>query len=631
MWLIDTQSLELEYFLGNRVPPYAILSHTWGDGEATFQDWQDLRKASQKTGFAKIKSACAQAQADGLGYIWVDTNCIDKSSSAELSEAINSMFAWYKDSHVCYVYLSDVEDPDDVAGNLGDETEKLDPNDYPERQNAVVDMKKARFKDSFRKSRWFTRGWTLQELLVPRSMRFFTQDWKLISRRSRHHSQLGKINVLPEVTVFGRWVGQEPLLRLVSGITGIGLDVLRYPQNVVSCSNGEKMSWIAGRETTHEEDIAYCLLGIFDINMPLLYGEGRRAFARLQEEIIKQSTDLSLFAWQWPQDSLGMEGRHPNIFADSPRLFSNWNELLDNGLQSESEIDEHSNPLSTIISLTNFGMLINLDLIPTANPDYVFGVLNDITQSRSYEILPDRELWCIPLLKIGQVYRRAPFPPGPILVRKRRERSEYPIPIPRGEFFFPDPYHYRYQYAFVILFPELETGAGFKYKSLGQIGDAILCSWRSTVFILRDVLQDGKIAFSILSLDRNETCSFLLYVGAREVNNGVETAVKLFPAGTSLATVENTQMTFRPPSLYGDECRPFSLVVSKAHRVDPVPPLYPSAKFSPHEYGPSAIFSVSLYIDQKAAEPEIEEMTKSQKAKRRANHKARTPAKRKVI
>ncbi|PMD19234.1 HET-domain-containing protein, partial [Hyaloscypha hepaticicola] len=245
MWLIETESLKLEYFLGKDIPCYAILSHTWGDGEASFQDWQDLRKASQKTGFAKIKSACAQARDDGLRYIWVDTNCIDKSSSAELSEAINSMFAWYKNSWVCYVYLADVKDPEDVAGNL----------------------------DSLRKSRWFTRGWTLQELLAPTSIRFFTQDWKPISMESRHYSQL------------------------VSSITGIRLDVLSYPQNVMSCSNVEKMSWIAGRETTREEDVAYCLLGIFDINMPLLYGEGRKAFARLQEEIIKQSTDHSLFAW----------------------------------------------------------------------------------------------------------------------------------------------------------------------------------------------------------------------------------------------------------------------------------------------------------------------------------------------
>ncbi len=115
-------------------------------------------------------------------------------------------------------------------------------------------------------------------------------------------------------------------------------------------------------------------------------------------------------------------------------------------------------------------------------------------------------------------------------------------------------------------------------------------------------MQNGKIAASVLSIERSETCSFLLYVGAREVNNGVETAVKLFPAGTSLDTLENTQMTFQPPSFYWDECRSFSLVVSKGHRADPLP----------HESGPSTIFSVSLYIDQDTAESESEEIAKSE-------------------
>lgn len=178
-----------------------------------------MRKASQKTGFAKITSACAQARADGLRYIWVDTNCIDKSSSAELSEAINSMFAWYKKSRVCYVYLADVEDPDDVAGNLRDETEELIWGDHPERQNPVEDMKNSRFKYSFRKSMWFTRGWTLQELLAPSSIRFFTQDWKPISVGSRHYSQLGQIDMNLEIFKWEK--RQEALLRLVSDITSI--------------------------------------------------------------------------------------------------------------------------------------------------------------------------------------------------------------------------------------------------------------------------------------------------------------------------------------------------------------------------------------------------------------------------
>jgi hypothetical protein len=146
--LIETESLELEYFAGDDIPDYAILSHTWEDGEVTFQDWQDFRKASKKTGLAKIKSACAQTRADGLDYIWVDTNCIDKSSSAELCEAINSMFAWYRNSYICYVYLADVEDPDDVTGKRGNETEELDWDDYLDSRDPVEDIKKARFTDS---------------------------------------------------------------------------------------------------------------------------------------------------------------------------------------------------------------------------------------------------------------------------------------------------------------------------------------------------------------------------------------------------------------------------------------------------------------------------------------------------
>jgi hypothetical protein len=607
MWLIETESLKLEFFVGNDIPEYAILSHTWGVGEVTFQDWQDLREASKKPGFAKIHSACAQARDDDLDYIWVDTNCIDKSSSAELSEAINSMFAWYRDSRICYVYLADVEDPDDVAGKLGDETKDFEWDQHFERQNPVEDIKKARFTDSLRKSRWFTRGWTLQELLAPTCIRFLTNDWKPIIMNWPERTKYN-INPMDSKAL------QGSLLELLSDITGIRLDALTSPQYIMYCSNGEKMSWMAGRKTTRDEDVAYCLLGIFDINMPLLYGEGSKAFKRLQEEITTQSTDHSLFAWQWPQDSGSMAGRrYPNLFAESTKLFSNLNTKLlgyDDKFNEKVYVDEdegedeveNNNPLSTILSLTNFGLSINLELIPTADPNYIFGALiNVIGAFRSLAVLPDRELWCIPLQKMGQVYHRAPFPPGPFPVRTRRKQSVHPIHIPRDQVYFPTRHHYRYQYAFVILFPDLDIGAGFRIRSLGEIGGAVLSPHRSTVSIPRDVLQNRKIAASVLSIERSATCSFVLYVGTREVNNEVETAVKLFPTGTSLETVENIQMTFRPPSFYWDECRSFSLVVSKGHRVDPLP----------GESGPSTIFSVSLYVDQDAAEPGSEGIAKS--------------------
>jgi hypothetical protein len=133
MRLINAHTLKFEEFYGDRIPKYAILSHTWEEGEVTFQDWQDLEAASTKAGYVKIKGACRRARSDGLDYVWVDTNCIDKTSSAELTEAIDSMFAWYRDSVVCYVYLIDVPP-------------------------AKVDETYEDLLANLRKSRWFTRG-----------------------------------------------------------------------------------------------------------------------------------------------------------------------------------------------------------------------------------------------------------------------------------------------------------------------------------------------------------------------------------------------------------------------------------------------------------------------------------------
>lgn len=109
MRLIHTHTFELSEFLGGNIPDYAILSHTWQDGEVTFQDWKDLETAKKKKGFFKIQMACEQAQKHGIDFLWVDTNCIDKTSSAELSEAINSMFSWYQQASICYAYLVDVD------------------------------------------------------------------------------------------------------------------------------------------------------------------------------------------------------------------------------------------------------------------------------------------------------------------------------------------------------------------------------------------------------------------------------------------------------------------------------------------------------------------------------------------
>jgi hypothetical protein len=232
----DAGELVLVEFYGNQTPPYAILSHTWGPNcdEVTFRDIVDGTGTS-KAGYTKIQFCEEQATRDGIYHFWVDTCAIDKSSSAELTEAINSMFRWYREATKCYVYLSDV---------LMDDFNR---SDY----------------SALRSSRWFTRGWTLQELIAPVSLEFFSAEGMLLGDK-------------------------RSLELLVHEITGIAIGALRgAPLSNFSVS--ERMLWARQRQTTRKEDEAYSLLGIFGIHIPLIYGEGDKAFFRLQEEIEKRS------------------------------------------------------------------------------------------------------------------------------------------------------------------------------------------------------------------------------------------------------------------------------------------------------------------------------------------------------
>ncbi|KAI0813189.1 HET-domain-containing protein [Xylaria sp. FL0064] len=259
MWLINTTSLELEEYVGRaNFPPYAILSHTWGDAEVSYDDYRDPVKR-QQLDTSKIDLTCEHARQDGLAYAWIDTCCINKASSAELSEAINSMFNWYHGSTICYALLDDC---DDVA--------------------------------SMATCKWFTRGWTLQELIASRNIDFYGAQWKKLG---------SKIDLVPQL----------------HEITGIDEEILRGGL-LSSVSVAKRMSWAANRKTRREEDIAYSLMGIFDVNMPMLYGEGRKAFIRLQEEILKQSEDQSLFAWRATAESAA-DAPYRGIFADSPDEF----------------------------------------------------------------------------------------------------------------------------------------------------------------------------------------------------------------------------------------------------------------------------------------------------------------------
>jgi acyl carrier protein len=329
MWLLNVETLGLEEFVGLNIPAYGILSHTWGAEEVTFVEMKKPRyreAAKHKAGFHKIRGCCRQAQKDGFAYAWIDSCCIDKRSSTELSEALNSMFQWYKMAARCYVYLSDV------------------PNC-------------AEIHQMFGKSRWFTRGWTLQELLAPRYLLFFAQDWEAIGYKAS--AVKGAANQTAcdhdsEATTL-------PFLDLtndISKITEIPIDFLVGRKAIGQACLAQRMYWAARRETTRSEDCAYSLMGLFDINMPILYGEGlEKAFSRLQREIIHRSPDQSIFAWYDPHAS------SHRLLADSPACFRNSGAVTQMGRSQSLALDTSSN--WSCFVMTNLGLQITLPLSTT--------------------------------------------------------------------------------------------------------------------------------------------------------------------------------------------------------------------------------------------------------------------------
>ena len=224
----------------NQIPPYAILSHTWGGQEVAYKDLQNYKDiqevdAKLKGGYQKIFFCAEQAKRDGLDHFWVDTCCIDKANNTELAEAINSMFRWYQNAKKCYVYLSDVE-------------------------SSILDVEG---ESAFKQSRWFTRGWTLQELLAPALVTFYSREGELLGDK-------------------------QSLKDTIHEITGIPSDALSG-KPVSKFSIEERLSWTAKRTTMFKEDKVYCLLGLFGVYLPLIYGEGEaHATLRLIEGIQKQ-------------------------------------------------------------------------------------------------------------------------------------------------------------------------------------------------------------------------------------------------------------------------------------------------------------------------------------------------------
>ncbi|KAI0677758.1 heterokaryon incompatibility protein-domain-containing protein [Trametes maxima] len=279
MRFLETYSGQFVWVDDPRKERYAILSHTWrpeeDGGEQSYEDVRRIQNsyfsATQgQRGFRilrlfrrnrthiappisvlsrpdlskKIKRICEVARNAGYRLVWIDSCCIDKSSSAELSEALNSMFEWYRHADVCYAYLADVPEGDD-------------PTDE---------------RSAFWKSRWHRRGWTLQELVAPKRVVFLTQSWSFLQTKMGLASTLEKITRIDRAVLAGR----------------ASLD---------SVSVSRRLSWAAHRYTTRVEDKAYSLMGIFGVHLSPIYGEGRNAFYRLQQEIIMTIPDQSIFVW----------------------------------------------------------------------------------------------------------------------------------------------------------------------------------------------------------------------------------------------------------------------------------------------------------------------------------------------
>ncbi|OCK80961.1 HET-domain-containing protein [Lepidopterella palustris CBS 459.81] len=259
--------LTLTNFSGRTVPPYAILSHRWSEDcndEVLFEDlgtdaW--ITKANSP----KIVFCAGRAAEDGLEYFWIDTCCIDKWDRDELSKAVNSMFRWYQNAFKCYVYLSD------VLWSSGEHAGQQRP-----------------WEAAFRESCWFKRGWTLQELIAPASVEFFTSD--------------------------GQRVGdKESLEQIIHEITGI-------PDQALQCSSlhefsvSDRIAWLGDRRTTEPEDAAYCLLGILNISMPLSYGEGKeKALSRLREELQATADSPSIIPFSQNERFVGREAELAEI------------------------------------------------------------------------------------------------------------------------------------------------------------------------------------------------------------------------------------------------------------------------------------------------------------------------------
>ncbi|PYH75264.1 CMGC protein kinase [Aspergillus vadensis CBS 113365] len=389
MRLINVDTLNLEEFYGS-APSYAILSHTWGADheELSFRDITENSIKRKSLPF-KVAKCCEQAKKDGIQYAWVDTCCIDKTNSVELGEAINSMFRWYNEAAVCYSYLADVTVEDN--------------NRFPLTQ--------------FSSCRWFQRGWTLQELLAPDILRFFDSGWHYLGTKAIRSGIIDRKFGIPR--------------RFLQGT------------RLSEASIAQRMSWASNRVTKREEDIAYCLLGIFDVTMPMIYGEGAdRAFTRLQQEIMKSSRDESILAWgisspeHYQYNSNDNKALSAGVLAASPADFRGCQNIVPrmNGTRSPCTFQIEGGLVRVNLSLHEdknglFGLL-NCGLL---NPETLVAIPLSKSQSGEYYLRPQDHCAVI----YDSIATKTPAQPVHILI-DRHKKTQRTVSY-NNDFFVEDP------------------------------------------------------------------------------------------------------------------------------------------------------------------------------------------------
>lgn len=305
MRFIHTTSLKFhevsDFDLHKSKNSYSILSHrwTWGDDEIAYVDVLSMdSEVKAKGGYAKFTGACALAKKLGYDFLWIDTCCINKTDSVEMGEAINSMYRWYAMSKVCIAYLQDVTT-----------------------------------SAQFSESEWFNRGWTLQELIAPKSVCFYDRNWGYLGNK-------------------------DSLSKTLVARTNIPADVLKNAKSPQAYSVAQRMSWAAKRTTKRLEDRAYSLMGLFGVNMAMIYGERERAFIRLQEQIISKSTDESIFVWDLDllEDSTrDAKQVHCGLLASSPACFARCHDVVSNGRSRGFRINQFGLSISLPATLYTLG------------------------------------------------------------------------------------------------------------------------------------------------------------------------------------------------------------------------------------------------------------------------------------